>query len=61
MLYLDECYDLVKEGIILEEVFDYLFFRYLDNGVPFDWDYVWHKKIKNKSSLFDRLKKLFKK
>ena len=59
MYYLDYYYGLAKDGTIPMENFDFAFFSYLDNGVPFDEDLIWKKQIKRKPSLINKIKNLF--
>ena len=56
---LADYYQLAKQGIISWERFDFAFFSYLNNGTPVDSDLIWKREDKNKRSLLDRMKELF--
>ena len=58
--FLDDFRYLVEVGIISWESFDFAFFSYLDNGIPVDFELIWRKNIQKKPSLFDRIKRYFK-
>ena len=60
MYYLDDYYSLAKDGIISWESFDYAFFSYLDNGAPLDSNLIWSKNVETKTSIFDKIKNIFK-
>ena len=60
MYYLDDFHSLAKDGIISWESFDFAFFSYLDNGTPVDSKLVWKKNEYKKTSLFDKIKNIFK-
>ena len=58
MYYLDDYYDLAKDGLIPAENFDFAFLSYLDNGVPVGSNSLWSHNKKEKSTLFDRIKSI---
>lgn len=60
MYYLDDFHSLAKDGIISWECFDFAFFSYLNNGTPLDSNLIWSKNSKKKTTLFDRIKSIFK-
>ncbi len=60
MYYLDYYYGLALDGVIPMDNFDFAFFSYLDNGTPIDTDLIWKKSIKKNTSLFVKIKNIFK-
>ena len=59
MYYLDYYHDLVKDGLISLEDFDFAFFSYLDNGIPVDTNRIWGNG-KKKQTFFEKIKSILK-
>ena len=61
MIYMDDYYQLAKDGTILWENFDNVFLNYLNDGIAIDSNLLWHPKTKQKSTILSRFKKFLKK
>lgn len=60
MYYLDDDYDLVKEGLGSEADFDLAFSAYLRDGTPLNFNYIWEQNSKEKTGLLDKIKRAVK-